>query len=417
MDSLNIALLSLHSCPWAKPGSRYTGGMNVYLKEIAKHLGGKGHCVDIFTTANSCCDQQEVVEIGNRIRLIHLKADEYSNITENNLNSYTTNILESIHSYKAHTGRDYDLISSHYWLSGLVGVQLQKSWDIPHITMFHTLGAVKNNLGLGILEPEFRIQNEQHIMELCNRIITLSEKDKLELLKNYTTQRDKIVTIPCGIDLEQFRPMDKRLARKVCQLNSKKVALFVGRIDPVKGLDSLLKAVEMLNNRNDFELVVIGGDGKSEYESATLLDMNKRNIQGKVDFRGSIAHEEIHYYYNAADFCVIPSHYESFSLVALESLACGTPIIAPDVGGIKDLAHKCPICRISKDNTPPNLATHINHMLDAEEIKLEKYNNLCNCLAEYSWSNIADKLVNEYRNALTEYAASGKPLDNPAGYT
>ncbi|MDD5313201.1 MAG: glycosyltransferase [Dehalococcoidia bacterium] len=407
-DTLNIALLSLHSCPWAKPGSRYTGGMNVYIKEIVKQLGQKGHSIDIYTTANSCCDQKEVVDLGNRTQLIHLQADEYGNITENNLNLYVNNILESIYRYQARTGRHYDLISSHYWLSGMVGLQLQKSWDIPHITMFHTLGAIKNNLGLGILEPDFRILNEQLIMDCCNRIVTLSEKDKQELLNHYIVENEKVATIPCGINLEQFHPRDKQLARKVCGLNSKKVALYVGRIDPLKGLDSLLKAVSMLKDRNDFELVVIGGDGKAKYELTMLKDMKKRDMQGKVDFRGSVAHEEIHHYYNAADFCVIPSHYESASLVALEALACGTPIIAADVGGIKDLARKCPICRLAEDNTPANLAIHITHMLNSNELRPENFPDQCPCLTEYSWNNVADKLISEYQDVVSTFSPEAR---------
>ncbi|MCX6005734.1 MAG: glycosyltransferase [Chloroflexi bacterium] len=155
MEQLRIALLSTHSCPWAKPGNRYTGGMNIYIQNLARELAQRGHFVDIYTSSHAGDEQCKAMELHSGIRLIHLSAADYSSISEVNLDNHVFDLATSVLSFCQDFELHYDLIHSHYWLSGLVGEFLSKQWDIPHITMFHTLAKLKNKAGISVLEPEF----------------------------------------------------------------------------------------------------------------------------------------------------------------------------------------------------------------------------------------------------------------------
>jgi len=402
-ERLNIAMLSVHSCPWDRPGGRYTGGMNIYIKELALELGKRGHHVDIYTCSHTDHGHGEIIEINHNIRLVHIGNTHYGSIVEAKLGQYINAIAESIHSYSTELKSHYDIMHSHYWLSGLAGNKLRDHWNVPHITMFHTLGAVKNEAGLGILEPKFRIQGEQQIVKNIDRIVAATARERQALISRYGAGSEKIATIPCGVNFELFRPIEKHLAREISGLDSKKVILFVGRADPLKGLDNLLEAVVLLKHRTDFELLIIGGDGANDnYIKSFIKRAREHNLTGTVHFIGPVNHHDMYVYYNSADFCAIPSYYESFGLVALESLACGTPVMATDVGELKNVSHRCEACRIVPDNRPQNLAKHINAMLDltgkmADEQKLLRY--LC---AQYGWSNVTERILSEYEHVLSK---------------
>jgi D-inositol-3-phosphate glycosyltransferase len=393
---LHIAILSLHSCPYIVPGGRYTGGMNIYIRNLARELGGLGHSVDIYTCSQDNCSQCGKGDLGNNIRLMHVDNIDYNLITEatleNNIERITNSILLN--------APCYDVIYSHYWFSGLVGARLKDAWQAPHFTMFHTLGLLKNRAGLGELEPAYRIAGEMSVAQSSDHIIASTAGEKNELVSGYNVSAHKVTVIPCGINHELFRPVDKHYARERTRFGPKKTILFVGRQDPLKGLDNVLQAVSALNHRDDFQLVVIGDNNPypdsihtakgAQQESAT----NRNTI-----FIGSVPHEDMYLYYNAADFCVIPSYYESFSLVAMESISCGTPVLATAVGEISDLAAMWDSCRIIGDNSPVNLARHMEDMLDS--IDQQKANALNNLSDNYSWSTITGRLVREFYQALT----------------
>ena len=393
-QSLHIAILSLHSCPYIVPGGRYTGGMNIYIRNLARELGNRGHSVDIYTCSQANCSQCGKGDLGENIRLMHVDNIDYNLITEatleNNIERITNSILLN--------APRYDVIYSHYWFSGLVGARLKSAWQAPHFAMFHTLGLLKNNAGLGELEPAYRVAGEMSVAQSADHIVASTAGEKQELAGRYKVSADKITVIPCGINNELFRPVDKQYARVTTGLGSKKVILFVGRQDPLKGLDNILEAVSLLDRRNDFQLVVIG-DNNAHLDSIQTAhglqaeDGANRNII----FVGSVPHEDMYLYYNAADFCVVPSYYESFSLVAMESLACGTPVLATAVGEISDLAVMCGSCRIVEDNSPASLASHIGAMLDS--IGQNTVDCASNMVMNYSWKSITDRLVREFHVA------------------
>ncbi|MBN1374776.1 MAG: glycosyltransferase [Dehalococcoidia bacterium] len=400
MDQLRIALLSSHSCPWAQPGNRYTGGMNIYIQNLARELAQRGHMVDIYTASRTGDEQCTAAKLTQGIQLLHIKAANFSTLSESNLDSHVSDIAGSILSRCRLYDYRYDIIHSHYWLSGLVGKVLQESWEIPHVTMFHTLARLKNMAGTSSLEPDFRIQYEQKVINSCNMIIASTSMEKQALLLEYGAIPDNISVIPCGIDPELFRPMDRSLARQSCKLDSKPTILFVGRMDPLKGLSNLLDAVAMLQPRHDFQLLIIGGDNENEAEYQRMLQLICNYKLSNVVFPlGSIPHNQMYRYYNAADFCVIPSYYESFSMVALESLACCTPILSTDVGEVKELVKMLEGCQIMVDNSPATIAVHIDNMLNS--INNHKCCENSMLTTRYGWDKITENLISVYGNTLS----------------
>jgi D-inositol-3-phosphate glycosyltransferase len=303
--------------------------------------------------------------------------------------------------FRKHNQLQYDLIHSHYWLSGLIGKQLQTLWRVPHAVMFHTLGAVKNSIGIGEHEPELRIESEREVISSCNRIIASTTKETEYLKKHYGASPDKITVIPCGVNLDLFQPIDKETARRELGLDHEKVILFVGRMDPLKGLEQLLTALTYMDGEKPPLLMIVGGDAHSQGQVQSLQRMAKElNIEDRVTFVGSVAQSKLPLFYSASDVCAIPSYYESFGMVALESLACGTPIVAHNVGGMKNIIRHSQMGRIVSDNSPHHLASEISEVIYQSEDKGRHIKTRRDTIAEFSWSAIADRILGEYNRLL-----------------
>jgi len=393
---LRIAMLSVHSCPVGKLGSKDTGGMSVYIRELARELGKQGHVVDIYTRAHDPVEDQ-IVRLGENARVIHLQAGEVEPIDKLEVYSHLDDFACALEDFRASNSLRYDLIHSHYWLSGWVGRRVQRWWDVPHIIMFHTLGALKNAIGVGENEPALRIMAERELTNDCQRIIAATEKGKEELVSFCGASPDRISVIPCGVNLELFRNMDKESARRNLGFNGHKILLFVGRIDPLKGIDKLLIALSKLNGQKP-KLLVIGGDEDSKHEMERLQRLSHSlNIQGSVTFAGIVDQKELPLYYSAADVCVIPSYYESFGLVALESLACGTPIVATRVGCIENVVHQGQNGYMVENNVPLRLADGIAALLSDG---VQSTDSIRASVHSFSWSSIAEAMIPEYRTLI-----------------
>ena len=403
-EQLKIAMLSVHSCPVGKLGRRDTGGMNVYIRELACELGRRGHTVDIYTRAHDPMDDQ-IIELGEGVRLIHLDAGEVEDIHKLAVYVHLADFACKLESFRKHNDLRYDLIHSHYWLSGWVGRRIQGWWNVPHITMFHTLGAVKNAIGVGEEEPELRIQTEQELVKNCNRVITATEKERQDLNDYYNASSQIISVIPCGVNLNLFQPVDKSFARHRLGFNTNSnIVLFVGRVDPLKGIDKLFVAISYLRQRREVRLVVIGGDDYSQPEVKGLMMLSRElQIEDLVTFAGAVKQEDLPFYYSAADVCVIPSYYESFGLVALESLACETPIVSTRVGGIESIVVQGENGYIVTANTPHILADMIAVLLTKQDTGSMTTDLTRGIVARFSWSNIAEAIVEEYRAELSNY--------------
>jgi D-inositol-3-phosphate glycosyltransferase len=403
-SQLKIAMLSAHSCPVGNLGARDTGGMSVYIRELASHLGKQGHTVDVYTRAHDPRDPQ-IVDLGENARLIHLRAGIDEEIHKLALYSHLPDFACNTESFRKNNGLKYELVFSHYWLSSWVGKYLQQWWHVPHITMFHTLGAIKNAIGIGEDEPELRIVTEKEAVKNCQQIIATTEQEKRALIRHYGALPEKISVIPCGVNLELFQPIDKGRARQQLGLTDGKIILFVGRIEPLKGLDQLIRAMPHLPNIRGLKLVIIGGDEYSQHEIERLQGLSSElHLKESVTFRGLIKHEQLPYFYSAADACVVPSYYESFGLVALESLACGTPVVATDVGDLKNIIRQGETGYVLTDNTPQCLADKIALLLSKPPDKKSAF-TIRASISRFGWTNISETVVRELRPLLAHQLA------------
>ncbi len=403
VNQLRIAMLSVHSCPMGHLGAKDTGGMSVYIRELARELGKQGHLVDVFTRIHDPKDSQ-IYSLGQNTRLIHLKAGENEEIHKLAVYSHLPDFACNLESFRKHNGLQYDLVFSHYWLSAWVGKYLQQWWHVPHITMFHTLGAVKNTLGIGEDEPELRIEMERDLARNCHHIIASTEKEKEDLVRHYGASPQRISVIPCGVNLELFKPVGKEIARQQLGLADDNIVLFVGRVEPLKGIEQLLKAIPYLPNIQGLRLVLIGGDEHSQDKLEELQELCCRlHIQDSVTFLGLIKHEQMPYFYSAADVCVVPSYYESFGLVALESLACGTPVVATDVGDLRNVIRQGETGYIVTDNTPHRLADKIALLLSRTSPDIKSALSIRASVGRFSWPNIAETVIREFQLVLANY--------------
>ena len=395
---LHIAMLSAHSCPVGDLGAKDTGGMSVYIRELARELGKMGHTVDIFTRIHDPADSL-VEHMGPNSHLIHLKAGQKATINKIDVYHSLPEFIRNLERFWQENNLTYDVVFSHYWISALVGKHLQQKFNIPYMAMYHTLGAIKNAIGIGTGEPALRIESEKETIADCRKIIVATEKEKDDIAFYYGAEPEKVSVIPCGVNMEMFRPYDKALSRQKLGLSGEKIILFVGRVDPLKGIDRLIQSLPLLKNAENSKLVVIGGDTGSRVEVEKLQQLAKDLGAGsRVVFQGTVKQDILPYYYSAADVCVVPSYYESFGLVPLESLACGTPVVATDVGDLKNIIKQFETGMIVPDNSPQKLATAISLVLDHSAGDTESALAIRSSVTGWGWDEIASKISLEMQS-------------------
>ncbi|MDO9350275.1 MAG: glycosyltransferase [Deltaproteobacteria bacterium] len=378
--------------------------MSVYVREVAREMGRRGHLVDVYTRIHEPI-HDKVIKIGQNARLIHLRAGE-EEIQKLAIYYHLADFARDLDNFRKQNGLRYDLIHSHYWLSGLAGKRLQQWWDVPHVMGFHTLGAVKNAIGIGEGEPDLRINAEKELVRDCHRIIASTMKGKKDLIDYYDASPETISVIPCGVNLDLFRPIGRETARCYLGLKEERIILFVGRIIPLKGIDNLLKAMTYLERKEGIKLVVIGGDEHCQTEVERLKDLSRSlKIQESVIFLGLVKQEILPFFYSAANLCVVPSYYESFGLVVLESLACGTPVVATRVGGAESVIRHGETGYVVRNNDSCHLADKIALFLSTSNGDTEFVGTVRASVVNYSWSNITEAILAEYRSVLGDFSA------------
>jgi D-inositol-3-phosphate glycosyltransferase len=400
-----IAILSVHSSPLGQPGEGDTGGMSIYIREVTKALVELGHNVDIYTRVQSPTTPQ-VVEIAPGARQIHILAGEPADIDKLLIYDSAPDFACQTEGFRKLHGLKYDIIFSHYWISGIAGQYLQVWWQIPQMVMFHTLGAIKNAIGIGEDEPDLRIEEERQIAQTCHRVIASTEAEKSDLFKFYDVPSHKVAVIPCGVNLDQFNIVDKPTARHELALGEKdNIILFVGRIERLKGIDRIINALPFLKHLNP-RLIVIGEDGNRPGEVQKLKYLAENlGVDRYIDFRGVIDHDRLSLFYSASDVCAFPSYYESFGLVPLESLACGTPVVATDVGNLKNIIQDGRTGFVIPAGNTPLLAEKLAAILEHRVPTLRNSTGIRESVAGYSWSNIALALENQCEQLVTSKKA------------
>jgi D-inositol-3-phosphate glycosyltransferase len=290
----------------------------------------------------------------------------------------------------------YDLVHSHYWLSGWVGMQLKERLDVPHVTTFHTLARVKERMKPGHREPAQRKCTERDIAEAADGIIVSTDEERENLEVLYGVQTAKVDVIPPGVDMSLFAPIPMAEARARLGIGAGKMLLFVGRLDPIKGVDILLKAFAMMCASPECRLIIIGGSAGRNDELRKLKALARGlGIFDRVEFNEPVSQDLLPLYYSAADVTVVPSHHESFGLVAVESLACGTPVVASNRGGLRTTIKDGENGLLVDELAPEAFAERLTQILDgriAARPRMKARESVCS----YSWESVADAVLRRY---------------------
>ena len=339
-----VAVLSVHTSPLDQPGTGDAGGMNVYVTEVATRLARRGVEVDVFTRATSR-DLPPTVEMAPGVTVRHMTAGPFQGLAKEDLPGQLCAVANGVLRAEAMQPEGhYDLVQSHYWLSGQVGYLAAERWNVPLVHAMHTMAKVKNlTLADGDRpEPEGRIIGEQQVVEAADRILANTDAEARQLVDLYGASPSRVAVVHPGVDLDLFTPVGRAEARARVGLREDSVVLlFVGRIQPLKAPDVLVRAVAAMvartpSLRDRLEVVVCGGPSGSGLEHPHALQelAVSLEVDDLVRFVPPVGRVALADWYRAADLCVVPSYSESFGLVAVEAQACGTPVVAARVGGL-----------------------------------------------------------------------------------
>lgn len=421
---MRIAMMSVHTCPLATLGGKKTGGMNVYVRELSAELGRRGIEVDVFTRSQDpCVPHVNDSGLGVNARVIHVPAGPEKPLPTHDIYPYLPEFVENVLAFAESENLVYDILHSHYWLSGWVAQALRQRWNAPIFQMFHTLGLMKNRIATdpSQYEPDLRIKTERDVIRAADFLIAATPAERIQLMWLYGADMRKIHVIPPGVDVEHFCPIPRSEAQDVIGLpKGNRLVLFVGRIEPLKGVDTLLRAIAILKKdqrsfSDDLCLAIIGGDlGGPEADDAEMQRLRQLREElglGEfVAFLGSKSQATLQYYYSAAEAVVMPSHYESFGMVALEAMACGTPVVASEVGGLAYLVQDGVTGFHVPDRDPEELAGKICLLLENDDLHREMSSAAVQSAQRYAWPRITAQIEKLYQRRLGSVISSGKGI-------
>jgi D-inositol-3-phosphate glycosyltransferase len=411
---LKIAMLSYHTCPLATLGGKDTGGMNVYVRELTRHLGELGVHVDVFTRSQDEHVPHVLHDLGYGNRVVHVAAGPEEPLPKPILASFIPQFVAGVEQFALEKGIHYDLIHSHYWMSGLAARSLKEKWNTPILHMFHTLGLMKNRIARSPaeMEGEYRAEGERQVLRTADRIVVATPAEQSQLSFLYQFDARKTVIIPPGVDTSRFYPIAKDEARAAIGLKPQdRLLLFVGRIEPLKGIDTLIQAIGQLTQaglQSEFPhyLAIIGGDPDvSEVEmNAEMLRLKQLTkslgIDDLVLFLGKRNQDALPYYYSAAEVVIMPSHYESFGMVALEAMACGTPVVASQVGGLAFLVKDGQTGFVVPDGDPDALGERLADLIRNPDQRQRLGQQAAAYALDFSWQLISKRILDEYQSLL-----------------
>ena len=291
----------------------------------------------------------------------------------------------------------YDVVHSHYWLSAWVGRELSQALNVPHVVTFHTLGLIKMQSRAGEVEQAERLVVEAEAMATSDRIVAFSPHERDAMARLYDANPGKVSMVPCGVDLSVFRPLDQKTARDLLGLNGEKILLYVGRVEPLKGLGLLVETAAQIDSEDGVRMMVVGADANGGQEMDRVKQLAKdRDLEDQIDFVGQVDHTELPLYYNAADVCVVPSYYESFGLVALESMACGTPVVATRVGGLSTIIQHGRTGYLKPWRCPDAFANSVEMLISSEGLQQSMGEAARRRAEAMGWGNVAAMMWDEY---------------------
>ncbi len=368
--------------------------------------------MDVFTRSQDEHVPHVLHDLGFGNRVVHVPAGPEIPLPKRELVDYLPQFTEGIQRFAREKNIHYDLVHSHYWMSGVAGESLKNAWNVPMVHMFHTLGLMKNRIAASDveIEGEYRISGERQVIKAADRIIaaTAAEQSQLEFLYNAPSQ--KLVIIPPGVDVDHFYcipPDESKAAIELCA--DCRMFLYVGRIEPLKGVDSLIKAIAILKEKGlmtqkPYSLSIIGGD-----PDASPLEMNAEmarlqrlchelGLDEMIVFLGKRSQDSLPYYYSAAEAVIVPSHYESFGMVALEAMACGTPVVASQVGGLAFLVQDGVTGFVVPNGEPKILADRLSRLILEPGLSTRLGNQAAAIAQDYAWPKITERILQAYQS-------------------
>jgi D-inositol-3-phosphate glycosyltransferase len=391
-----IAVLSLHTSPLAQPGTGDSGGMNVYVRELVSSLAQAGVEADVFVRRWDDATP-DVVEVEPGFRVVHVQAGPVD-LAKEQLPDVVDDFAAGVGAHLARLG-DVDAIHANYWLSGVAGHRLKHELDLPLVSTFHTLARVKAETGDP--EPARRVRAEAEVIGCSDAILASCVAEVDQLVRLYGADPERVEIVAPGVDHAFFSPGDRAGARHALrhlQLGTGPVLLFVGRIQPLKGLDVAVRALAALERR-DATLVVVGGAsgvaGGAEVDRIERLVV-ELGVADQVRFVEPVPHHLLSTYYRAADVCLVPSRSESFGLVALEAAACGTPVVAAAVGGLRTLVEHERTGFLVEGRDPADYARYVREVLDLPSVAGDLSDVAARRARDYTWSTAAARLRRIY---------------------
>ncbi|MGJ5675417.1 MAG: glycosyltransferase family 4 protein [Nostochopsis sp.] len=412
-----IALISVHGDPAIEIGKEEAGGQNVYVRHVGEALAQLGWQVDMFTRKISP-EQDTIVQHHPNCRTIRLEAGAVEFVPRDNLFAYLPEFVDNFLDFQRENGVNYPLIHTNYWLSSWVGMQLKKIQGSKQIHTYHSLGAVKyNTIKTVPLIASTRLGVEKLVLETAERIVATSPQEK-EHMRSLVSTKGNIDIIPCGTDIERFGCIHRQAARVQLGLNPEdKVVMYVGRFDYRKGIETLVRAVGQSRFRGEKNLKLIIGGGSRPGQSDGI---ERERIEGIVAelgmsdftiFTGRLSQDILPTYYAAADVCVVPSHYEPFGLVAIEAMACYTPVVASDVGGLQFTVVSEETGLLAPPQDEEAFAVAIDRIL-VNPLWRDELGQAARkrVQTKFSWNGVADQLSELYTQLLQPKVEEKEPV-------
>ncbi len=414
---MRVAMLSYHTCPLATLGGKNTGGMNVYVQMLTRRLGRMGVHVDVFTRSQDEHVPHVLHDLGYGNRIVHVPSGPEIPLPKPELAEHIPTFVRGILNFAEKKGIQYDLIHSHYWMSGIAALELKQIWNVPVVNMYHTLGLMKQRVAQNAEEAEgsYRIDGERQVLATSDRIVAATQAELAQLQWLYQADTGKIRIVPPGVDTTHFYPIDSDEAKEYIGIDQQqRMILFVGRIEPLKGIDTLIKSIVQMRQNGVLDrhccvcLSIIGGnpdvpeDQQSEEMQRLKALCEEHGLDDLVTFLGRRGQETLPYYYSASEAVVMPSHYESFGMVALEAMACGTPVIASEVGGLAFLVQD----GVTGFHFPAEdwiaLGEKLTRIIEDPELRDQLCRNAVDVARDYGWQKIAARIKTVYDEILGE---------------
>ncbi|MDR7383758.1 D-inositol-3-phosphate glycosyltransferase [Promicromonospora iranensis] len=421
---LRIAMVSVHTSPLEQPGTGDAGGMNVYVLELSRALARRGAQVEIYTRATTSA-QPKVTDAEPGIRVVHVSAGPYEGLDKNDLPGQLCAFAAGVLRAEAHRPEGwYDVLHTHYWLSGQVGWVAAERWDVPLVHTMHTMARVKNaSLAPGDApEPQGRIIGEEQVVAEADALVANTEQEATELVRDYHAEPARVRVVQPGVDLGVFSPLpdvsagdpaetDRHRAAQRAELRERlglpvdrKVVLFAGRVQLLKGPDVLVRALgERVWSEGDGRtplLVVLGGaSGRPTAVRELEALAYQEGVAAHVRVRPPVPQQVLADYFRAADLVAVPSHSESFGLVAAEAQATGTPVVAAAVGGLRTVVEDGVSGVLVPDHEPASWALVLKSLLDDDTLRARLAVGARASAARFGWDRAADEILDVYEQA------------------